>query len=41
MDQALLKLCEDELVEPEVALEKALKKEPFERLVADDRLALE
>ena len=41
MDQALLQLCETELIEPDVALEKALKAEPFESLVAERRKELE
>ena len=41
MDQSLLKLCEDGKVDPERAMEKALKKEPFEKLLADERQALE
>jgi len=41
MDQSLMKLCEDGKVDPEVAMEKALKKEPFEKLLADERQALE
>jgi hypothetical protein len=28
-------------VDPEIAMEKALKKEPFEKLIADERQALE
>ena len=34
MDQALLKLVEDGQVDPEVALDRAVKKEPFEKLLA-------
>jgi len=41
MDQYLLKLCEEDKVDPERAMEKALKKEPFEKLIADERQALE
>ncbi|MGE5347077.1 MAG: PilT/PilU family type 4a pilus ATPase, partial [Acidithiobacillales bacterium] len=41
MDQFLLQLCESELIEPEVALEKALKAETFEPLVAERRKELE
>jgi twitching motility protein PilT len=41
MDQSLLKLCEEDKVDPERAMEKALKKEPFEKLLADERQALE
>jgi twitching motility protein PilT len=41
MDQSLMKLCEDGKVDPEIAMEKALKKEPFEKLLADERQALE
>ena len=41
MDQALLQLCEAELIEPELALEKALKTELFDGLVAERRRELE
>ena len=41
MDQSLMKLCEEGKVDPERAIEKALKKEPFEKLLADERQALE
>ena len=41
MDQSLLQLCENELIEPEVAIEKALKTETFEPLVAERRKELE
>jgi twitching motility protein PilT len=41
MDQSLLQLCESDLIEPEVALEKALKAETFEPLVAERRKELE
>ncbi|HQR66965.1 MAG TPA: PilT/PilU family type 4a pilus ATPase [Thermoanaerobaculia bacterium] len=41
MDQSLLQLCENELVEPEVAIEKALKTETFEPLVVERRKELE
>jgi twitching motility protein PilT len=41
MDQSLMKLCEEDKVDPERAMEKALKKEPFEKLLADERKALE
>ena len=41
MDQSLMKLCEEGKVDPERAIEKALKKEPFEKLLADERKALE
>jgi Tfp pilus assembly pilus retraction ATPase PilT len=41
MDQSLLKLCEEGKIDPERAIEKALKKEPFEKLLADERQALE
>jgi len=41
MDQSLLKLCEEGTVDPEVAIEKALKPEPFERLLSEERQALE
>ena len=40
MDQALLKLAEERKVDAEAAMDRALKKEPFEKLVAEDRLAL-
>jgi hypothetical protein len=36
-----MKLCEEGKVDPERALEKAFKKEPFEKLLADERQALE
>ena len=38
MDQYLLKLAEERKVDAEAAMDRALKKEPFERLVADERL---
>jgi twitching motility protein PilT len=41
MDQSLLRLVEDGKIDPELALEKALKKEPFEKLLAEERQALE
>jgi twitching motility protein PilT len=41
MDQSLLRLCEEGKVDPELAVEKAVKKEPFERLLAEERQALE
>jgi twitching motility protein PilT len=41
MDQSLMKLCEEDKVDPERAMEKALKKELFEKLLADERQALE
>jgi twitching motility protein PilT len=40
MDQALLKLVEEKKVDAEAAMDRALKKEPFEKLVAEERLAL-
>jgi len=40
MDQALLKLAEERKVDAEAAMDRALKKEPFEKLVAEERLAL-
>jgi twitching motility protein PilT len=40
MDQSLLKLAEERKVDAEAAMDKALKKEPFEKLVADERLEL-
>jgi twitching motility protein PilT len=41
MDQSLLKLCEDGKVDPERAMEKALKKEPFEKILAEERQEFE
>ena len=41
MDQSLLRLCEEGKVDPEYAIEKAVKKEPFEKLLAEERQALE
>ncbi len=41
MDQSLMKLCEEGKVDPELAMEKAVKKEPFEKLIAEERQALE
>jgi twitching motility protein PilT len=38
MDQYLLKLAEERKVDAEVAMDRALKKEPFERLAAEERL---
>ena len=38
MDQALLKLAEERKVEAEDAMDRAVKKEPFEKLVAEERL---
>ncbi len=38
MDQALLKLAEERKVDAEAAMDRALKKEPFEKLVAEERL---
>ena len=35
MDQALLKLAEERKVDAEAAMDRALKKEPFEKLVAE------
>lgn len=40
MDQALLKLVEERKVDAQAAMDKAQKKEPFEKLVADERLEL-
>jgi twitching motility protein PilT len=40
MDQALLKLAEERKVDAEAAMDRAQKKEPFEKLVAEERLAL-
>ncbi len=39
MDQSLMALCESDVIEPEVAIEKALKTEPFEALIAERRKA--
>jgi twitching motility protein PilT len=39
MDQALLKLVEEGKISPEVAMDRALKKEPFEKLLQEERLA--
>ena len=36
-----MKLCEEGKVDPELAMEKAVKKEPFEKLLAEERQALE
>ena len=36
----LLKLAEERKVDAEAAMDRALKKEPFEKLVAEERLAL-
>jgi twitching motility protein PilT len=41
MDQSLLRLCEEGTVDPEVAMEKALKPDPFEKLISEERQALE
>ena len=41
MDQSLLRLCEEGTVDPEVAMEKALKPDPFEKLLSEERQALE
>lgn len=38
MDQALLKLAVERKVDAEVAMDRALKKEPFEKLAAEERL---
>lgn len=38
MDQALLKLAEERKIDAEVAMDRALKKEPFEKLAAEERL---
>ena len=40
MDQALLKLAEEKKVDAEAAMDRAQKKEPFEKLVADEKLEL-
>ena len=41
MDQALLKLVEEGKVDPEAALDRAVKKEPFEKILNEERLAFE
>ncbi len=41
MDQALMKLVEEGKVDPEAALDRAVKKEPFEKILNDERLAFE
>ena len=38
MDQYLLKLAEERKVDAEAAMDRALKKEPFERLAAEERM---
>jgi twitching motility protein PilT len=40
LDQSLLKLVEEGKVSPEVAMDKATKKEPFEKLLEEERQAL-
>ncbi len=39
MDQFLLKLAEEGKVSPEVAMDRAAKKEPFEKLLSEERAA--
>ncbi|MDL1950734.1 hypothetical protein FBQ97_13100, partial [Acidobacteria bacterium ACD] len=39
MDQYLLKLAEEGRVDPEVAMDRAVKKEPFEKLVSEEKVA--
>ena len=41
MDQALLKLVEEGKVDTEAALDRATKKEPFEKILTEERLAFE
>ncbi len=41
MDQSLLKLVEEGKVDPEAALDRAVKKEPFEKILNEERLAFE
>ena len=38
MDQYLLKLAEERKVDASAAMDRALKKEPFEKLAAEERL---
>ncbi len=40
MDQALMKLVEEGKITPEVAMDRALKKDPFEKLMQEERLSL-
>lgn len=40
MDQALLKLAEEGKVDLEAALDRAVKKEPFEKILSEERLAI-
>jgi twitching motility protein PilT len=37
MDQALMKLVEEGKIDAEVAMDRAIKKDPFEKLLAEDR----
>jgi twitching motility protein PilT len=41
MDQALMKLVEEGKIDPEVAMDRAIKKEPFEKMVAEDHEVLQ
>ena len=41
MDQSLLKLVEDGKVDPEAAMDRAIKKEPFEKILTEERLTFE
>jgi twitching motility protein PilT len=41
MDQSLLKLVEEGKIDPEAALDRAVKKEPFEKILSEERLAFE
>jgi len=41
MDQALLEMVQTGKVDPEAALDRAIKKEPFEKLLQEERQALE
>ncbi|MCG3192651.1 MAG: hypothetical protein DIJKHBIC_01898 [Thermoanaerobaculia bacterium] len=40
MDQALLKLIDEGKITPEVGMDRAVKKEPFEKMMQEERLAL-
>ncbi|HKC23314.1 MAG TPA: type IV pili twitching motility protein PilT, partial [Thermoanaerobaculia bacterium] len=37
MDQALMKLVDEGKLDPEVAMDRAIKKEPFEKMLAEER----
>jgi twitching motility protein PilT len=41
MDQALMKLVDEGKIDPEVAMDRATKKEPFEKLLAEEHEALQ